>query len=595
MKKYGLVFGSDADALKIEMHMIRAGGKWTEKGREVGLGLSHHYEEMRKILWPRLDSHRWHVLCRDSILSEPICVLMGPASSSKTHSAAWIYLCDYLCHPENTLVLVSSTTIQALRLRVWGEIVGLWQEAISKYDYLPGHMLESRGAICTDSLEDGDFESRSVRDMRRGVVMVPTVVGGKFVGLAKWIGIKQQRVRVIGDELPHMGVSFLSSFSNLRQNASFRAVLLGNPNDPLDPLGVAAEPIDGWSSHLEPKKTATWRTKFMNGFCVNLVGSDSPNFDLPGKAKFPYLISQEKIDEVSKTFGENSYEVYSQCKGVMKSGMLLRRVITRDACRQFGASKPVIWKGDATTKIGGMDAAYGGDRCVCGHIEFGPDVDGKIVILIHPPVIVPISVASDLIPEDQIAKYVKDYCVAHEILAENFFHDSTGRGTLGTSLARVWSSQCNPVEFGGSPTERPVSLDIYVTDEKTNTRRLKTCKEHYSKFVTELWFSVAYAIQASQVRGLPEEIMDEGCMREWNNVAGNKKELESKAEMKERIRRSPDLFDWLAICVEGARRRGFQISKLSNSAGAANSTAWVNRLRDKQRQLRNAHALDHAA
>ncbi len=190
--KYNLRWRSEYDDLKIEMHMISKGGQWEENGKKRGEGLSFHYEQMRKILWPRLDSHRWHDLCRDSALREPVCVFMGPASSGKTHEAAWIYLCDYLCHPNNTLVLVSSTTIQALRLRVWGEIVGLWQEAISKFDYLPGHMLESRGAICTDSLEDGDFESRSVRDMRRGVVMVPTVMGGKFVGLGRWIGIKQQ-------------------------------------------------------------------------------------------------------------------------------------------------------------------------------------------------------------------------------------------------------------------------------------------------------------------------------------------------------------------------------------------------------------------
>jgi hypothetical protein len=128
-------------------------------------------------------------------------------------------------------------------------------------------------------------------------------------------------------------------------------------------------------------------------------------------------------------------------------------------------------------------------------------------------------------PEDQIAIFCKDLCRKNQIPPENFFHDSTGRGTLGTSLARIWSAQCNPVEFGGTPTSRPVSLDLYIWDQNERRRRLKRCDEHYSKFVTELWFSFRYAVEAEQVRGLPEDVMEEFCMREWNKVRGDKIEL----------------------------------------------------------------------
>jgi hypothetical protein len=41
-----------------------------------------------------------------------------------------------------------------LRLRVWGEISDLWQQAKDKFDYLPGNLIDSRIAITTDSLED---------------------------------------------------------------------------------------------------------------------------------------------------------------------------------------------------------------------------------------------------------------------------------------------------------------------------------------------------------------------------------------------------------------------------------------------------------
>jgi hypothetical protein len=108
-------------------------------------------------------------------------------------------------------------------------------------------------------------------------------------------------------------------------------------------------------------------------------------------------------------------------------------------------------------------------------------------------------------------------------------------------------------------------MDTFTDDKVTGERRLKRCDEHYSKFVTELWYSLRYAIEADQVRGLPKDVIDELCTRNWERVANDKIEVESKLELKKRIRKSCDLGDWAAIILEGARRRGFAIAKLSPS------------------------------
>jgi hypothetical protein len=597
--KYNLTWSDDTDLLTVEMHMIRCGGRWKDtNGKLFGNGLPYHFEEMRKILWPHLDDHRWHRLCRDEILKNKITVLMGPGSSGKTHEASWIYLCEYFCFPEDTCVLVSSTDIRGLKMRVWGEITMLWKMARDQYDYLPGHLLDSKIAITTDSLEDGEFGERSVRDMRKGIIGIPCVnSSGTWVGLGKFLGIKQKRLRLIADEAAMMSGSFLSAFANLNKNEDFRAVILGNPNDPLDPLGKAAEPRDGWTDYLEPEKTIAWDTRFMNGRCVNLIGTDSPNFDFPADkpARYKYLISREKIADTLSFFAKDSIEYYSQCVGTMKVGTMARRVISRELCRQFKALENAVWKGTERTKISALDAAWGGDRAVTGHAEFGSDPEGKILISIFPPVIVPISVRSSKSPEDQIAEFVRGYCEEHAIPPENFFHDSTGRGTLGTALARAWSAMCNPVEFGGRPTERPVSLDLFIWDDKLKQRRLKTCREHYSKFVTELWYSVRYTIEAGQMRNLPEDVMEEGCMRQWEWVQGDKLiEVESKREMKERVGRSPDLFDWLAIIVEGARRRGFGITKLAQVSETEDNDRWLEESAYEYEQIIKKALLTHA-
>lgn len=597
-KLYGATWPSEFCELEIVMECIRRGGEFTAKnGAKCGAKLNVLYERMRNILWPRLDDHRWHRLCRDTILESRVTVLMGCGSSGKTHEAAWLSLCEYFVFPEETCILVTSTDIRGLKLRIWAEISMLWQEAVQQFDFLAGHMLDSRIAITTDSLEDGDLDDRLIRDMRKGIIGIPTIQNGRFVGIGKFVGIKQKRMRIVADECSMMGLGFLSAFSNLNKNEDFRAIILGNPNDILDPLGRAAEPLDGWDNHMEPEKTSVWETRFMNGKCVNLIGTDSPNFDFPADqpTRYKYLISKEKIADTLAFFPKDSFEYYGQCVGSMRIGTLSRRVLTRQLCKQNGALETDInWEGGQRTKIYAVDAAYGGDRCVGGWIEFGRAVGGKIKILIHPPVIIPISVKSEKEPEYQIAEFVKRECEGLAIMPENFFHDATGRGSLGTALARVWSAQTNPIECGGKPSDRPVSLDHFIIDPKNGVKRLKLCSEHYVKKVTELWFSVRYAVEAGQIVGLPEDVMEEFCMREWNRVKDDKIEIESKIEMKDRVGRSPDLADFLSLGIEGARRRGFVISKLANEEETTRSLSWLDEQYLKERKLLKSKELTFA-
>jgi hypothetical protein len=582
VQKYGLRWPEGARDIDIEMAMIRAGGYVEVGGKKLGNGLAFHYGAMRRIIWPHLDEHRWHKLCLQEIRrpGAKVTVLMGPGSSGKTHEAAWNYLCEYYCFPEETCVLVSSTDMRGLELRVWGEIKMLHERATERFPELPGQLVESRRAITTDDIDDD-----GTRDFRRGIIGVPTVQGGKNVGLGKFVGIKQKRMRLIADEAQFMSSSFLSAFANLDKNEDFQAVILGNPVDMLDPLGRAAEPVDGWERHMEPEKTEVWDTRFLGGRCVNLVGTDSPNFDYPHNepTRYPYLISREKIERTATFFDRNSPEFYSQCKGVMKVGQIARSVVTRLMCEQFDAFSQPVWDGASeTVRVAGLDASYGGDRCVLTDAEFGRTVDGRVAFAVRNQLIVPISVSGDEIVEDAIARYCMEYCLREGIPPQNFFHDSTGRGTLGTSLARIWSPACNPVEFGGQPTNRPVATGLDIVDEQTGIKRPKLCREHYSKFVTELWFSVRYTIESGQFKGMPADALDEGSRRQWEFTRGNLIEVEPKHKMKKRVGFSPDLFDSLCIALEGARRRGFVISKVGGeNPQAKRAKAWFHRESEK--------------
>ncbi len=255
--------------------------------------------------------------------------------------------------------------------------------------------------------------------------------------------------------------------------------------------------------------------------------------------------------------------------------------------------------GSDVTKVGFMDAAYGGvggDRCMAGYLEFGLDVENKSVISLHPLVLVPVSIRNPETPEIQIARFIKQYCFGLDIQPQNFFFD--GRGTLAVEMARTWSPEVNVVDFGGPATNRNVSLEEYIWDGDTQTRRLKRCNEHYCKFVSELWYSVYYLIIGHQLRQLPKDVASEGWRREWDYTTGNRIEIETKAEMKLRTNQSPDCMDAVVAGIEGARRLGFVIENMrdpkSGNNNPDNKDFWLDRELKKEKDKRKKYSLTYS-
>lgn len=587
LEKYGGLWPANLDPLRIEIACIRKGGRWkTEEGKEVGAGLFQHYLNFQKLVWPEKKWHKWNHLLLEQFCYKSYIGIMGPASSSKTREASDYGLSKYFCFPEETSVIITSTESRGMDLRIWGEMKRNWMAAKSRYPWLSGHGIGSKQMITTDG------KWVEARDLRKGLIGVPSVVGGQFVGLSKFVGLKNKHVLLIADELQFLTAAFIDSISNLSSNDGFQAIGMGNPKDPTDALGRFCEPaesVGGWDGLDDSEKTKTWPTRFTNGVCVQLVGTDSPNFDVPEDAPvpFPFLIGRKKIANDLALYGRDSLQFSMMNLGMMPKGSSSRRIITKQLCILFGATEEPVWRDGKITRIFGLDAAYssvGGDRCMVTELHMGNDINGKQILSVAETFVVPIKGNVDVIPEDQIAKYVMAQAVTRGVSPENVFYDSTGRGTLGTSFARLWSNMVNPVEFGGTPSERPVSADIKAT-----------CKEYYSKFVTELWYSVRLIIESGQMRRMTDSLINEGSMREWTIVRGNKTEVEDKTSMKKRVGRSPDEFDSLVVACEGARRKGFVIQKLGDGVYEKESMDWLNDLRNKNKELNKRNTLAKVA
>ena len=575
------------------MQFIRAGGYITIKGKRYGEGLFAHYRALQKVIWPEDDHHRWSDLMLSTILENRLTAITGARDSGKTYCALSRFgLTDYFVFPEETLILISSTDLRGLQMRVYGAIKDLHKRAKERYPWLPGFVLESKFGIFTDQLSDNCL----TRDMRKGIICIPCLdrKGAWVGGLEKFVGIKQKRRRLLGDEVQFMHAQYTEVLSNLDEG-DFKGVFVGNTLANRKALDKIAEPVEGWEMRPQPTKTDVFRNKF-DGITIQLVGTDSPNFDDPPEApiRFPYMVNRKSEERVGKRWGRDSEQYHSQISGLRKTGLFMHKVLTEDMCRRNGAFSQVVWQGEQTTKVYACDMAFGGDRGVSGWCEFGTVVGGGTVLRVNPPSEIQISVETD--PEDQIALFIRKDCEALDIPGANVFFDAGMRATAATALAKLFSPEVNAVNFGGNPTKRPVCSDEYVLDGQNGAKRLKRCDEHYDRFISELWFSVRYAVLSQQLRELPQDVASEFYEREWTKGKGDRYELETKEEMKLRCGYSPDLADWLAIAVEGARRLGFMIETLPEFQGQNKTDDdYLAKEVAKHRQERKRMTLTYAA
>ena len=584
-EKYDLEWPAGTTSLEIETYMIRQGNN-----------LFTHFRALHSLLWD--DEHnKWSDLALKEFTDcmefrkRGMVGLLGPGSSGKTYYASKFVLSHYFVYPEETTILLTTTTVQKLDLGILGEVKKLHKQAKARWEELPGVALDYKRCIITDRSEDGE-----TRDFRNGIIGIACYKGEHWVGIGPFVGIKNKWVFLVADECSLMDISYLRATSNLDKNERFFFIPIANPvNGEHSPMGQSCEPELGWGSVRDITKTTIWPTKYAKGKCINFVGTDSPNFMGDGK-HYPFLIDQERIDSTLRFYGPHSEEYNAMCLGIMRPGEDSQRVLTKQLCMIHKAFEKATWKGVKRTKIYSIDAAYGGDRCVGGWIEFGEDPDGHQIVRVEKPHVIKIGMRRGVEPEDEIAEHVRDDCLQEAIPVENIFYDSTGRGTLGAAFARVFGNVIPvPVEFGGRPSTRPVRLDLYIVDA-TNQRRLKRCDEEYQKRVSEFWFAVRWLVESEQLRELPESVANEFYQREWGYVGNNKRDVEPKEKTKQRLGRSPDEADWLATAVEGARQRGLQIQKLgADKFTEGSGKSWLADLNTKHYKLIQSMRLKTAA
>lgn len=579
-KIYGLPW-INPDPVKIELAMIRGWGYQNVQGKKYGNGLAFHLMALQKLLWPDKDWHRWN---RDLIIPEiartGTTAIWGPGSSGKTHEISDFILALYFAFPRGLTCICSTTTTDMLDFRIFGQMKMRLREAKERFPWLPGHVVASKHMIVTDP---GDAEDRDFRDGIKGVACIQ---GSTWKGLGNYVGIKNKIMVLAADECSLMQQGFLKAAANLKLNPVFFGIYTGNLSDLNNPLAEVAEPEFGWDSIPDTELSRVYKTKLKNGRAVQLIGTDSPNFDFPaGKEPYPHLIGRAKIAEAEVDYGRDTPLFNMFAKGKIPRDTMENRVISELVCSKFDAFEPVTWGSEPIKKLYCADISYTidhGDRTCGMPLAYGKDVHNEWRIApLDKPLTYALSALPDKgTPEEQIALLMKAECERFGIEPSCVFYDGTGRSSFTSAIMRLWSTSVNAVECGGKATVRPNFINRRYKDDNQRMNQKKgelvPCNEVFEKLITEYWFAWRYAVEARQVRNLSPDIVKEGQRRIWLMAPGNKMEVEPKKEMKLRTGRSPDLADMWCIGLEGARRMGFPLGKLATEQTKPR-TEWLSK------------------
>jgi len=515
-------------------------------------GFAHHKRAIAKEfyfwricdeLWNRDDlpehmmvRHQWAEEMIFAAIENKYLAIGGSSSSGKSHTMAAWGIVNWLSQPRDTLVLMTSTTLREARKRIWGSVISL----LSVIDGAPIKIRDSIGnAAYVD--ENGLLIERA------GLSLIAAEKSKTREAIGKFIGLKQKRVILIGDELSELSEAIIQAgISNLSNNPYFQLIGMANPNSRFDAFGVWSEPKDGWDS-IDTMLAYEWQTKW-GGRYMRLDGERSPNV-MAGKKLYGWMPTEEKLAEDRLLLGENSRGYMRMVRAVFFDSDETTSVYSEAELTNSGAMGKVEWAGQPTM-VAGLDPAFtsGGDRTILYTARVGYNSAGHYVCELGESFNINDDATNKAVPRTyQITHKVIAICTKLNIAPDHLAVDATGAGSpFCDVLAGEWSNQILRVQFGGKPTDKRVSANSKLTGEELYTNR-----------VGELWFVGKELMRTKQLFGVTSDLAQEITSRDYDLIKTGtlKVKLESKAEFKSRFGKSPDLADAAFLALDCARQR----------------------------------------
>lgn len=504
----------------------------------------------------------------------------GSASSGKTRPIAAYALIDWMAAPDITLTFICTTTLSASEDRIYGAIVQLYNSAA----FQPGTLLDYKKCIVFGGFDEDKASDREYNNAIKCLAIENGLEGRKAIDTTR--GRKNERVRLIIDELPEMGAYVIQSRVNLVSNENFQFIGIGNPNRMDDPHGELCRPkhVDGYRSIN--KEVPEWNTR--TGKAIFLSGEWSANFlvNESDGVPFPYLTSRASLEKMRiLCYGNtNSLEYMRNAIGFWSSSTSDQTVLTRGVIEAYSADKPAEWLGGEKKKLVGLDLGFtvGGDECVAHFANLAPEVTGRKVL--EPFATRVYQAKQDMIFEDSIAEQFVDDCILFGVEPDGVGLDiANDGGKVAKSIVGYWTDSEKlkaagklnkkayllvAISSGGKPTERIVSEIDPVP-----------CSTRYDRRVTEYWMACRLAVLSGVVKGmdLESKYVTDLCSRLYEKRKGEKLYLETKKEFKDRFmgKSSPDHGDGWSYLIEMGRRHGLEF---------VTSSAYRNRIEEHRKR-----------
>lgn len=507
----------------------------------TGDGRFTHFQRMCQMFFPKMvEWNEWAEKLGRAFCENKHNAICGCAGSGKSTIAGLYAFFFLLAAPNDTAVLIASTTIDAAKKRIWKEIRKFFTEAIRLTGGKLGDLtLIGNPKPCIRS---------SKTDTAHGIYVVAVAKGEVEKGVEALKGFHPKRLLMIGDETDSINQAVVDVGANQEVGTlEYQTIWLGNDPSMFNPLGRMMEPEKG-------KPVSLGHTDWISTtgiHCLRLDAYDSPN--LRDGDKWKGIIRKVDIEAIVNRFGENAPQVWIMLRGIHPPEGADSTVVSEALLNRYNCSIGVTWQRGCTLSAT-LDPAFGGDKCVYRVFGRGKDTTGKMRFLLMEKIVIQVVATDTTTPaEYQIANKVMEFNKARGIQPEEFSLDMTGIGRGVMAVLRVqWSPAINECNFGGSPSDMPVS-------EEDN----RPAKEAYDRKVTELWFSFREFVMADMIRGLDSDTAVEFCQRRFE-IRSKKTCLEKKEDMKLRGLESPDFADAVVVYIHMVREKGFHASVVTD-------------------------------
>lgn len=546
-KKYGVEWPTDVPDEMIELHCAKKWREFKALNAKLDHPADHLLRACRMLFTPQqFTIHKWVEDFAKDFTETDFCVTLGAGATSKSNTyGAFLYL-DWATDPKDTIVLVGSTTKDALKRRIW-EAVLRYHNILQNHKTIqfPGHSKPSGYSIVCDA---DDAEGMVAE--KGGIFGVALAEGGRLAGAhMKYVRVMVDEISTLEQEGGRLAVE--EAISNLRKGAtSFKGFALCNPKSRFDLGCYYATPLAGWSSVTVDSEV--WETKF--GRARHLDGYKSPAILEPGgKEKYPFLINADSIERDRVELGEDSPRFFEQNRGFPPNQNNTATVLTETDIVSGKATDTSLngveiagVSGSSpffrTLRVGSLDSAFsaGGDNAILqeARIVYVSDLP---TIFFPPPEKIPISDTSERPVTYQLVDFVRGWALDRDIPMEMFACDDSGT----QSVADVLSVEVAPGVFR-------VNYSRAASDKTVNNSSPELAKKKFRDMIMEAWALLAEFVKSGQVRGLSDECARQLCARQYmTNTKGvilEPRRLESKPVFKARTKLgSPDQADAAAM------------------------------------------------